>query len=484
MTRDGDQRRTKDGYDLRSETGIPTEPVGSLPRPAKLQAAYAEYDAGRISKQDLEAQQEEAVKDSISRFEATGSPIISDGEQRWSSFATYPVTDTLAGTGLADHLAPGGQYFAIFSDGHYRQLPRLAGGPFHYKTFAADTLARSIEFASKPIKQAVIAPSMLALLYPLDEEIAGVLARAVRGGSRRRVREGHPRGIRRRAPRACRSTSPRVASRSARIPATRGRGAGCCLTSSISSTGSRPLLRGGTGQHRCPHLSRRRPRLRAQRRRALQRVCCSSLFRLNAGYFLIQTRASAIRTRCTRSSGNTAAMTPTAWRRSCYIGVINRRTRGWRARRRSATCSWRRRSSSRRSGWARPTTADSPPFSIDEKPNHGSPDFARDVAFEKIAQSVCRARRWRCRSSASTTSCDRIARKRPSRNRQGRRHRRHSPLGRRRRAGRSTAARRQEPPTASMCKSILRMQEIVAPTCDGAASSRGPRADARRSARD
>ncbi len=28
------------------------------------------------------------------------------------------------------------------------------------------------------------------------------------------------------------------------------------------------------------------------------------------------------------------------------------------------------------------------PFSIDEKPNHGSPDYARDVAFQKIANRV------------------------------------------------------------------------------------------------
>src|SRR6478609_275016 len=158
-------------YDPTAETGIPTEPVGSLPRPDKLQAAYAEYDAGKIHKQQLEAEQEAAAKDSIERGEATGAPIISDGEQWWSSFATYPVTDTLAGTGLADHLAGGGQYFAIFSDGHYRQLPKLVGGPFRYKAHAADTLARSIAFATKPMKQAVIAPSMLALLYPLDEDI-------------------------------------------------------------------------------------------------------------------------------------------------------------------------------------------------------------------------------------------------------------------------------------------------------------------------
>src|ERR1700712_4988040 len=159
-------------YDPRAATGIPTEPVGSLPRPSSLQAAYAEYDAGKIGKEQLEAEQDAAVRDSIERFEATGSPIISDGEQRWSSFATYPVTDTLGGTGLADHLEPtGGQFFAIFSDGHNRQLPKLAGGPFRYKNFAGDTLAASIGYAHRPMKQAVIAPSMLALLYPLDEEI-------------------------------------------------------------------------------------------------------------------------------------------------------------------------------------------------------------------------------------------------------------------------------------------------------------------------
>nr|MBA3433299.1 hypothetical protein [Actinomycetota bacterium] len=28
------------------------------------------------------------------------------------------------------------------------------------------------------------------------------------------------------------------------------------------------------------------------------------------------------------------------------------------------------------------------PFSIDEKPNHGSPDYAREVAFQKIANRV------------------------------------------------------------------------------------------------
>src|SRR3981189_152936 len=152
---------------------IPTEPVGSLPRPAKLQAAYADYDAGKITKQELTREQDTACLDSIKRMEATGSPIVSDGEQRVSSFATYPVTDTLAGTGLADHLAGDGQFFSIFAAGHHRQLPRLTGGPFRYKTYAAEFTEKAMKMATKPLKQAVIAPSMIALLYPLDGEVKG-----------------------------------------------------------------------------------------------------------------------------------------------------------------------------------------------------------------------------------------------------------------------------------------------------------------------
>ena len=71
---------------------IPTENVGSLPRPAKLQAAIKDYDAGKITRQQLEAEQDAACLDSIKRMEATGAPIVSDGEQRASSFATYPLT--------------------------------------------------------------------------------------------------------------------------------------------------------------------------------------------------------------------------------------------------------------------------------------------------------------------------------------------------------------------------------------------------------
>ena len=84
---------------------IPTENVGSLPRPMVLQHAIAAYDRGEITREQLGAEQDAAAKDSVGRMEATGALIVSAGEQRASSFATYLLADTLAGTGLADNLA-------------------------------------------------------------------------------------------------------------------------------------------------------------------------------------------------------------------------------------------------------------------------------------------------------------------------------------------------------------------------------------------
>src|SRR5689334_10541629 len=150
---------------------IPTELVGSLPRPMRLQEAYAAYDEGRITWEQLQSEQDAAAEDSIRRLEEVGEPIVTDGEQRESSFATYPLTHTLAGTGLAPNLAGDGQFFAIFDDGHHRQLPRLTGGPFRYQTYASEFVAKNVAIATHPVKQAVIAPSMLMLLYPLDGEI-------------------------------------------------------------------------------------------------------------------------------------------------------------------------------------------------------------------------------------------------------------------------------------------------------------------------
>jgi 5-methyltetrahydropteroyltriglutamate--homocysteine methyltransferase len=70
---------------------LPTEPIGSIPRPKVLQDGMAAAAAGTISTDQLEALFDDAVADTLRRFEATGSPVVTDGEQRKPSFATYSV---------------------------------------------------------------------------------------------------------------------------------------------------------------------------------------------------------------------------------------------------------------------------------------------------------------------------------------------------------------------------------------------------------
>jgi methionine synthase II (cobalamin-independent) len=374
-------------YDPRTATGIPTEPVGSLPRPSKLQAAYADYDAKRISKADLEVEQDEAARESIKRMEATGSPIVSDGEQRWSSFATYPFTDTLAGTGLAQHLAPGGQYFAIFADGHHRQLPRLVGGPFRYKTYAADSLKKSMKVATKPMKQAVIAPSMLALLYPLDEKIAGY------------TREQFEEDI---VNECAKDIRQAFAAGAARV--------------SIDFTEGRLACRADarnpwTGRNMLPHFVDLNNRVldgfTAEERRNIGIHTCPGgdcdsvhsadvpynnllpqMFKIDAGYFLIQLASERNREQVYRDIAASLRGDAKGVKQMAYIGVTNPqnpRVESAEEVRDQLVLAAKyipkdQLGSTDDCGFS--------PFSIDVKPNHGSPDFARDVAFQKIANRV------------------------------------------------------------------------------------------------
>ncbi|MGD0842332.1 MAG: cobalamin-independent methionine synthase II family protein [Candidatus Acidiferrales bacterium] len=139
---------------------IPTEPIGSIPRPAQLLTAMADRAANRISSEQFQAAEDAALRETIARFEETGSPVITDGEQTKSSFATYPLA------GLANLAADG--VVIPFADGHTRQLPKLTAGPFRYGIHAVAFLKAARRYAHRPLKQAVISASALSLLYPQD----------------------------------------------------------------------------------------------------------------------------------------------------------------------------------------------------------------------------------------------------------------------------------------------------------------------------
>src|SRR5437870_5977530 len=137
---------------------IPTEPIGSIPRPIDLIERVAKGDSEDPS---LAPFYEDAVRDTIERFEATGSPVVTDGEQRkYHNFSTY------CAHGLPN-TAPDGLKIA-FSDGHTRRMPRLTRGPFRYRRYADCYLDVAMRYAHVPVKQAVISPSALSLMYPAE----------------------------------------------------------------------------------------------------------------------------------------------------------------------------------------------------------------------------------------------------------------------------------------------------------------------------
>ena len=84
---------------------VPTEPIGSIPRPQYLVAGLAD-GAG------VDALVDKALTETVERLAVTGSPVLTDGEQGKPSFATYPLQGV-------DALAPDGAVIP-FADGHTR----------------------------------------------------------------------------------------------------------------------------------------------------------------------------------------------------------------------------------------------------------------------------------------------------------------------------------------------------------------------------
>jgi 5-methyltetrahydropteroyltriglutamate--homocysteine methyltransferase len=139
---------------------ILTEPIGSIPRPASLVAAITAPSNGA----NLTDLYNDAISDTLKELEKTGSPVITDGEQTKSSFATYPLE------GLTN-LAPEGMVIH-FEDGHSRQLPLLTSGPFRYGNYAVKYLIAAQKQTKLPVKQAIISASALSRIYP-QNGIAG-----------------------------------------------------------------------------------------------------------------------------------------------------------------------------------------------------------------------------------------------------------------------------------------------------------------------
>ncbi len=370
---------------------IPTELVGSLPRPMKLQDAYQKLDDGEITFEELQTLQDEAAQDSIKRLEETGETYVTDGEQRESSFATYPITDTLAGTGLADNLAGDGQFFAIFDDGHHRQLPRLTGGPFRYKTYASEFVEKNREIASKPVKQAVISASMMMLLYPLDEELSDYPREQflddVVDEVEKDIRKAFDAGAERVS---IDFTEGRLANKNdSRNPWT-----GKDMLQEFIDLNNRVLERFSAeerrniGIHTCPGGDMDS----VHSREVPYEKLLDHMFELNAGYFLIQCSSEDDKEKVYKLVGENSRDDANGVPQVCFMGVINPLSpeveTAEQVKNELVTAAKyipvERLGATDDCGFS--------PFSRDEKPSHGSPDFARDIAMQKISARIEGAR--------------------------------------------------------------------------------------------
>jgi methionine synthase II (cobalamin-independent) len=370
---------------------IPTELVGSLPRPMKLQDAYQAYDDGKIGFADLQAEQDAAAEDSIRRLEATGEPIVTDGEQRESSFATYPITDTLAGTGLADNLAGDGQYFAIFDDGHHRQLPRLTGGPFRYKTYAAEFVRKNVEIATRPVKQAVIAPSMLMLLHPLEGEIPDYsrdeFLSDLCDEVEKDIRQCFDAG-------AVRVSIDFTEGRLANKNDSRNPWTGKDMLQDFIDLNNRvidrftPEERRNIGIHTCPGGDCDS----VHSKEVPYEKLLTKMFQLNVGYFLIQCASEEDKEKVYKLCGEHSRDDANGVPQVCFMGVINPLSPDVETPEQvkddlvtaAKYIPVERLGATDDCGFS--------PFSRDVKPKHGSPDFARDIAMQKISARLEGAR--------------------------------------------------------------------------------------------
>lgn len=362
---------------------LPTEPVGSLPRPAGLQRAVLDAEIGQLSAEDLRTEQDRAVRDTLARFEATGSPIISDGEQRRQSFASYPL-----GAGAAEGDVREGPVFAVFADGHHRVIPSLARGPFRYRSWAADDVRAARELTGLPLKQAVISPSMLSLMVP--EAGLGDYSRAefledVVAGCAEDIRRCFAAG-------AARVSIDFTEGRLALRRDLRAPWAGPDALGGFIELFNRVLdgltaeERAAVGVHTCPGNDNDSVHSADVDYAEL----IPELLQIEAGYFLVQAASEPEPDRVARLVGaqlrsRAAAGAPAP---RVLVGVTNPTSP------KLETAEQVRDQLVRAARFIPPELLGSTddcgfsPYLVDEKPRHGSPDFARDVAFAKIAARV------------------------------------------------------------------------------------------------
>jgi methionine synthase II (cobalamin-independent) len=113
-----------------------------------------------------------------------------------------------------------------------------------------------------------------------------------------------------------------------------------------------------------------------------------SMFKMNAGYFLMQLASERDKERVYKLVGQHSRADANGVKQVCFIGVIDPLNPRVETAEEVADALL---TASKYIPVERLESTDDcgfSPFSIDKKPKHGSPDAARDIAFQKIGQRV------------------------------------------------------------------------------------------------
>jgi methionine synthase II (cobalamin-independent) len=112
------------------------------------------------------------------------------------------------------------------------------------------------------------------------------------------------------------------------------------------------------------------------------------MFGINAGYFLIQMASERDKDPVLALIGKHLRDDADGVAQTAYIGVVNPQNPRVESPQEVAEALIRAANHIPKEQLGSTDDCGFSPFSIDEKPNHGSPDYAREVAFQKIHNRV------------------------------------------------------------------------------------------------
>jgi methionine synthase II (cobalamin-independent) len=112
------------------------------------------------------------------------------------------------------------------------------------------------------------------------------------------------------------------------------------------------------------------------------------MFEMNAGYFLIQLASERDKDPVYESIGKHVRSDANGVAQTAFVGVINPLNPRVESPEEVRDALVRAANFIPREQLGATDDCGFSPFSIDEKPNHGSPDYAREVAFQKIHNRV------------------------------------------------------------------------------------------------